>query len=72
VLVRAVACDSVGHHMVMEGISRTVASATTLKEAEMRARSRLGVRQEVAKWKYHWEVASYCAAQTAREARREE
>ena len=75
--VRAVACDSVGHHMVMEGSSCTVAartgpSATTLKEAEMRARSRLGIRQEVAKWKYHWEVASYCAAQTAREARREE
>jgi hypothetical protein len=74
----AMACRSEGNHPALEGRSRTGATArtgpssTNLKEAEMRAMSRLGIRQEVAKWKYHWEVASFCAAQTAREAQIEE
>jgi hypothetical protein len=74
----AMACGSEGNHPALEERSRTGTTArtgpssTNLKEAEMRAMSRLGIRQEVAKWKYHWEVASFCAAQTAREAQREE
>lgn len=72
----ATASVIVGHHPIIGGSfrtrsARTGPSSTTLREAEMRALSRLGIRQEMAKWKYHWEVASYCAAQTAREAQRE-
>lgn len=73
----ATASVSGEHHPVIGGSGRTRSartgpSSTTLREAEMRALSRLGIRQEMAKWKYHWEVASYCAAQTAREAQGED
>ena len=47
----------------------TIALLSTLgdEELEKRAFARLTVRNEIAKWKYLWELASYAAAKVSRE-----
>ena len=39
----------------------------TLENARDRAIGRMNIRNEIVKWKYGWEVASFCAAQVARQ-----
>ena len=46
-------------------------SCISLAEAHQRALGRLNIRQDTALWKYHWEIASFCAAQAAREKKAE-
>ena len=46
-------------------------SSRTLEEAHQRALGRLNIRHDTALWKYHWEMASFCAAQAAREKKGE-
>jgi hypothetical protein len=44
-------------------------TAMTLEEAERRALDRLSCRYETARWKYHWEMASFHAARMARDSK---
>ena len=44
-----------------------VAFEVTLDSAKDRAMGRMSIRNEIAKWKYGWEIASFCAAQVARQ-----
>ena len=39
----------------------------TLENARDRAIGRMNIRNEIVKWKYGWEIASFCAAQVARQ-----
>lgn len=41
----------------------------TLEDAERRAMDRLSCRYETARWKYHWEMASFHAAKLARDSK---
>ena len=41
--------------------------AVTLENARDRAIGRMNIRNEIVKWKYGWEMASFCAAQVARQ-----
>jgi hypothetical protein len=43
-----------------------MSNVETAEEAEKRAAYRLGIRCQIAKWKYHWELTSYQAAKVAR------
>lgn len=47
-------------------IEAVMSNIETAEEAEKRASYRLEVRCQIAKWKYHWELASYQAAKVAR------
>lgn len=44
-----------------------VAVEVTLDSAKDRAMGRMSIRNQIAKWKYGWEIASFCAAQAARQ-----
>jgi putative hemolysin len=52
-------------------VEAVMSNIETAEEAEKRAAYRLGIRCQIAKWKYHWELASYQAAKVARLLSRE-
>ena len=44
-----------------------ILTEVTLENARDRAIGRMNIRNEIVKWKYGWEIASFCAAQVARQ-----
>jgi hypothetical protein len=58
--------DSSSEIMRTYAVGAVMSNVETAEEAEKRAAYRLGIRCQIAKWKYHWELASYQAAKVAR------
>jgi hypothetical protein len=63
--------DSSSEIMRTYAVGAVMSNVETAEEAEKRAAYRLGIRCQIAKWKYHWELASYQAAKVARLLSRE-
>ena len=58
--------NSITHNNTNNNTNEVVVEVT-LDNAKDRAMGRMSIRNEIAKWKYGWEIASFCAAQAARQ-----
>ena len=54
------------HKQNMNDVDNEILVEATLESVKDRAIGRMIIRNEIAKWKYGWEIASFCAAQVAR------
>jgi hypothetical protein len=64
--VGAAAAGAAAVSVALDTAFLTFAAPASVEEAERRACARLAVRQQVAYWKYRWEVCSHHAAAMAR------